>query len=449
MNDTGAFSARKAKLLGELAARGGGGIRKRSSSNLFRYQRRSSSRPALDLRDFNHVLRTDARARTLEVEGLATFEAIVDETLPHGLVPLITPELKDITIAGATVGIGIESNGFRHGFVHDGMLEAEVLLADGRVVTCTPANEHADLFDALPNSYGTLGYILRAKMKLMPAAPYVHLETVPCNGIEDFLEKMHAAAGRDDADFIEGMAYDSMRMFVTLTRFSDRVPQIHDILRDNIFYQLIEREQDVYLTTKDYLFRYDPEWFWNIPESWPYRLFRRFAPASMRRSGFYKRYTGLKNRLISALPWRLENLEEPLIQDWELPWDKAAELLRFAMREADLSGKPWIATPIRPIRAPTLYPVTPGELYFNLGCYCQVRKRPDKGDYYYTKILDRKCFDLGGIKMLYSSTFLNEDEFNRIYNGSAYAALKAKYDPTGVLKTLYEKCVLQPQAGER
>ena len=34
----------------------------------------------------------------------------------------------------------------------------------------------------------------------------------------------------------------------------------------------------------------------------------------------------------------------------------------------------WAAVPIRALRQPTLYPVTPGELYFNLGSYCQVRR---------------------------------------------------------------------------
>ncbi len=444
MSDVDAFAARRATLLAGLAAQGGvGGVRKRSSSNLFRYASRTRGRPVLDLRDFNHVLDVDTQGPSLDVEGLATFEAMVDATLPHGLVPLVTPELKDITVAGATVGIGIESNCFRHGFVHDGLLEAEVLLADGRTVTCTPDNEHADLYHALPNSYGTLGYILRARMKLMPAAPYVHLETTHCDGVDDFLGIMHASTFRDDVDFIEGIAYSGKRMFVTLSRFTDDVPRVDDILRENIFYQLIGRKRDVYLATKDYLFRYDPEWFWNLPESWPYRLFRRFAPETMRRSGFYKRYTAFKNRARSALPWRTADLEEPLIQDWEVPWERAAELLRFAMSEANLSGKPWIATPIRPRGTATLYPVAPGQLYFNLGCYCQVRKRPERADFHYTKAIDRKCFDLGGIKMLYSSTFLDEDEFNRIYNGAAYAALKAKYDPQGKLKTLYEKCVMR------
>jgi hypothetical protein len=41
--------------------------------------------------------------------------------------------------------------------------------------------------------------------------------------------------------------------------------------------------------------------------------------------------------------------------------------------------------------------------------------------------------------MLYSSTFLGENEFNTHFNGKEYQALKRKYDPNGRLPTLYEK----------
>ena len=97
---------------------------------------------------------------------------------------------------------------------------------------------------------------------------------------------------------------------------------------------------------------------------------------------------------------------EPLIQDWEVPWEHAEELIRFSVAEVKLDGKPWAAVPIKTPRQPTIYPIRPNELYFNLGCYCQVRRPEGKEPYYYTKIMDRKCFDLGGIKMLYSSSFL-------------------------------------------
>jgi len=437
------FSDRRSRLAAALAARAGPlRIKKRATTNLFRYAMRPGPRGDIDLGGFNHVLDLDRAARTLDVEGLATYEAIVDRTLGHGLAPLITPELKHITIGGATVGIGIESNGFRHGFVHDGLLEAEVLLADGRIVVCTPDNEHADLFRALPNSYGTLGYILRAKIRLMPASACVHLTTRAYTDLGDFFDAMLAATERVDVDFIESLIFARDRLYLTLSRFVEPTPATVDIVRENIFYQLLARKGEIVLTTQDYLFRYDPDWFWNVPETAPYRLFRRFAPASMRNSGFYKRYTVLKHRLLGALPRRPQD-EEPLIQDWEVPWERAEEFLRHALDNADLGGKPWIATPIRAFSSPTLYPVRPGVLYFNLGCYCYVKKRPGGGDYFHTRLLDRKCFELGGIKMLYSSTFLEEPEFDRIYNGAGYRAIKEKYDPGGALGTLYQKCVLR------
>jgi hypothetical protein len=53
--------------------------------------------------------------------------------------------------------------------------------------------------------------------------------------------------------------------------------------------------------------------------------------------------------------------------------------------------------------------------------------------------MDDKCFELDGVKMLYSSTFLDERAFNARFNGAAYAKLKAKYDPNGHAQTLFEK----------
>ena len=58
--------------------------------------------------------------------------------------------------------------------------------------------------------------------------------------------------------------------------------------------------------------------------------------------------------------------------------------------------------------------------------------------------MDKKCFELGGIKMLYSSSFLTEPEFDALYNGEAYRALKWKYDAAGNAQTLYRKVAIAP-----
>jgi FAD/FMN-containing dehydrogenase len=435
-----AFAAKRDQL--KLAPQTGKiRLKKRTISNLFRYAPRERRAPGLSLSDFNNVIAIDVENKTLNVEGLATYERVVDFTLARGLLPLVVPELKHITVGGATVGIGIESTGFRRGFVHDGLIEAEVLLPDGGIVLCNGSDSHTDLFHALPNSYGTLGYILRAKIRLLSAKRYVHIKTSAYSRLDDYLQAMQLATEDADNDFVEGLFFATGQYYLMVSRFTDDVPQIHDILRKDVFYKLVQRTPDVYLTTKDYIFRYDPEWFWNIPESKPYQIFRKYAPRRLRNSAFYTRYCEWERAWERFLPWQRKNDREPLIQDWEVPWENAGELVKYAVENVDLGGKPWVAVPIKTPVSPTLYPIRANQLYFNLGCYCQVKKVAGKGDYHYTKIMDRKCFELGGIKMLYSSSFLSREEFERLYNGAAYARLKARYDPQSKAYTLFEKTV--------
>ena len=106
---------------------------------------------------------------------MTTYEDLVDATLPHGLMPLVVPQLKTITLGGAVAGLGIESTSFRHGLPHESVRRMEILTGAGEVVTATPDGEHADLFRGFPNSYGTLGYALRLVIDLQPVAPYVRL----------------------------------------------------------------------------------------------------------------------------------------------------------------------------------------------------------------------------------------------------------------------------------
>lgn len=413
-------------------------LHKATASNLFRYRPRVTTGRRLSLADFNHVIDIDTERRQLELEGLATYETIVGHCLPHGLLPGVTPELKHITVGGATVGIGIESTCFRHGFVHDGLLEADVLLPGGEVLTCTATNEHADLFHALPNSYGTLGYVLRARIELHPALPFVQMEIRRYQNSGAFLQAMREATGQPEVDFIEGLFFGDGRHFLMLGRFREAAPATDDILRRHIFYRLVQEREAITLSTRDYIFRYDPEWFWNIPDTLPFRLFRRWAPRRFRNSGFYSRHAARKQqRGPAGRPAR-----EPLIQDWQVPWAAAPELCDFALAQVDLGTRPWAAVPIRTPRQPTLYPISPGELWFNLGSYCQVEPAPGRAPFHYTRMLDRRCFDLGGIKMLYSSTFLDEEEFDARYNGAAYRRLKARYDPDGEAPTLFQKVSL-------
>ena len=145
------------------------------TSNLFR-ARTVSRAPGLDVSGLGGVISLDVAgdgSATADVQGVCTYEDLVDVTLPRGFIPYVVPQLRSITLGGAVTGLGIESTSFRNGLPHESVLEMDVLTGDGEVVTTTPGE---DLFEAFPNSYGSLGYATRLRIRLdkVPA-------TSPCD----------------------------------------------------------------------------------------------------------------------------------------------------------------------------------------------------------------------------------------------------------------------------
>src|SRR4051794_1519752 len=70
------------------------------TSNLFRTRRRASG-VRLGVEGLDRVLDVAPAARTADVGGMTTYERLLDATLPHGLMPLVVPQLKTITLGGA------------------------------------------------------------------------------------------------------------------------------------------------------------------------------------------------------------------------------------------------------------------------------------------------------------------------------------------------------------
>jgi len=233
--------------------------------------------------------------------------------------------------------------------------------------------------------------------------------------------------------------YSKNDLYLTTVRQSKSPTNLISIYGDTVFYKEISKPGQISLTTHDYMFRYDPEWFWNVPRNKFFNIFRKVAPTSTRNSGFYTKYGQHIAGLFSTK--KVTEQMEQLIQDWEVPWKYADSLLNFVLKTVDLLDLPILMTPIKVPKVATLYPMKKNQLYLNLGSYSFIKKRTNQPDYYNTKQIDKFCFAHEGIKMLYSTTFLSESEFNRIYNGDAYKKLKKKYDPLSLLPSLFEKAV--------
>ncbi|MDH5513014.1 MAG: FAD-binding oxidoreductase, partial [Gammaproteobacteria bacterium] len=189
------------RLRDTLLSAPGGNIRLgKSTSNLFR-DRPVAASHRLDVRDFNEVLHVDPESGQVVVEGMTPYVKLVSECLKYNVMPAVVPQLKSITIGGATAGCGIESSSFRYGLVHETVQEMEILLGDGSIVTCAPENEYRDLFYGFPNSYGTLGYCLSLRAKTVPVKPYVKLSHIRHKDPADFFSDLEQKCGRHEVDF--------------------------------------------------------------------------------------------------------------------------------------------------------------------------------------------------------------------------------------------------------
>jgi FAD/FMN-containing dehydrogenase len=442
-----AYEEKKQRLMQCLRAHRGEGVRLgKTTSNLFRDRREVPAR-RLDVRDFNNVLRVDAAAGYVEVEGMTPYVKLVAECLKHGVMPAVVPQLKSITIGGATVGCGIESSSFRYGLVHETVQEMEILLGDGSTVVCTPQNAHRDLFYGFPNSYGTLGYALKLKAKVVPVKPYVRLVHRRYTDPQVYFAELAQVCDRPDVDFVDGVVFGRDELILTLGQFVDIAPYTSDYTYEHIYYKSLRRRSEDYLTTEDYLWRWDTDWFWcskNVFAQNP--IIRRLYGRSRLNSVTYTRIMRWNSRwkLTHYLYRALGIHTESVIQDVEVPVERAPEFLAF-YHDVIRFLPVWIC----PTRAYDrnarfdLYRLDPDKLYVNFGFWDVIRGRRQLPPGYYNRQIEEKVMAFGGMKSLYSDSYFTPEQFWRLYNKPAYDRLKAKYDPQGVLKDLYRKCVLK------
>ncbi|HYG55819.1 MAG TPA: FAD-binding oxidoreductase [Burkholderiales bacterium] len=398
----------------------------------------------MDVRNFNEVL--GFGDGYVETEGMITYEDLVAACLPRGVMPAVVPQLKTITLGGALAGVGIESSSHRHGLVHDTVLEFDVLLGDGRVVTCTPANEHADLFFGFPNSYGTLGYALRVKAQTIPVRPYVRLEHKGFTDKELFFAELGRVLREGRSDFVDGTVFGERKMFLTLGTFTDTAPYTSDYTFEKIYYRSIAERPEDYLTIHDYLWRWDTDWFWCSKNVFAQNWFARRFLFGERRLGS-KTYTKImrwNSRVgVTKKVERILGLHsESVIQDVDIPLARAAEFLDFYARNIALWPQ-WVC-PIgaSQSRSFTLYPMR-SDWYVNFGFWDVKRTKDAHPPGHFNRLIENKVVELGGIKSLYSDSFFPQEEFERLYGGDKYQELKRKYDPACAFPGLYEKCVLR------
>jgi len=383
----------------------------------------------VDLTDFDEIIEIDTERRICIAEPGVPFCKVVDQTLPMGLVPIVVPELKTITIGGAVAGCSIESMSFVYGGFHDTCLEYEIITAQGDVLTCTPDNEHQLIFQMMHGSFGTVGILSKLVFRLIPAKPYVHLRHEHHASIDSYLDSIWSHFEKRDVEFMDGIIHSPTQLSLCVGDFVDEAPYTNRYDWLKVYYQSTASRQEDYLKTPHYFYRYD-QGVTNVhPKSFLGRL-------------LLGKFLGSSEILRIAEKFRhlLLNDDRPDVTvDTFLPFSRLKEFLLWYAE--DFGHFPLWVVPYRRVHdyewlSDGFWKGMKGDpLLVDIAIYGMKQR----GETNYYRLREEKLQQLNGCKTLISYNYYPEDEFWNIFHKRNFESVKQITDPHNIFRDLYQK----------
>lgn len=388
----------------------------------------------LDISTFNEIIEIDPDKKICVAEPGVTFEKVVASTIEYGLVPLVVPELRTITVGGAVAGCSLESMSFRFGGFHDSCLEYEVVTAKGDILTCTPENENSLIFQMMNGTFGTLGIITLLKFRLISAKPFVKVTYKKCGSIDEYAEAIWTHYVEQDFDFMDGIIHSPREYVLSTGNFVDDAPYTHRYNWMRIYYLSTAKRKEDYLKTQDYFYRYDKGVTNVHPKSLPGRLFF----GRLINSG---RTLKIAHAFVKFIPSFLI----PVTVDTFIPFSRIGQFMEWYAKEIDYF--PLWCVPYKVVNrykwlSDGFLDRLEDELFLDIAIYGMRRKNSE----YWHRIIEGELMEIGGIKTLISTNLYSEEEFWHIWNKKNYDMVKLRTDPGNIFGGLYEKMCLPPKA---
>jgi FAD/FMN-containing dehydrogenase len=382
----------------------------------------------IDISDLDAILHVDPVLRICVAEAGVTFVDLVAATLRHGLVPIVVPELKTITIGGAVSGCSIESMSYRYGGFHDTCLEYEVVTAQGDVLVCTPGNEHALVFHMMHGSFGTLGILTRLTFRLVPAKSLVKVDYETYDTLEGFRAAIWRRFEAQDVDFMDGIIHSPAKYVLCVANFVDTAPYTSRYDWVTAYWETTAKRREDYFTTEDYFFRYDRGVTSVIPRSKVARFFVGKVLSSSQVLRIAEKLRGLV----------LDDERPRITLDVFVPFSRVPAFLAWYADE--FKHYPLWCVPYRRVHdypwiADSFYADLDDALFLDLAIY-GMEQPPGRN---YHAVMEDKLRELGGIKTLIAHNYYSAETFWTIWNKPNYDKVKTITDPRNRFRDLYTK----------
>ncbi len=424
-----------------------------------------SASQTVNMSDLRNILEVDEARGVVRVEPFVTVGDAAAYLAERGLQLEATIEMKDATLGGLVMALGMTTHSHVCGLVHDTVAAYEIVTANGELLRVTADNEHSDLFRALPWSHGTLGLLVALEMRVIPAPSHVRLVYRPFYSLEAYAaEYERLAKAENPPHFIEVLIFGKNRAVLLEGHLATKAEVGRGVLPVNavdkptkpLFYKHVEsmlelgegQRREELVPVLDYLMRHDRSMCMCLAqilptanEAWFRYTMGWMLPPNM---------TFLKGTRPDQE--RENTIRKQVWQEFAFPAERFAELLTRVHEELEIY--PLLAYPCKVIdhggmvRAPGNH----GQPYdgraetrtfLDLGIY-GIPRRIKEGEQRFDTVtrvrsLEKRVRELGGFLHTYCDVFSTEAEFEAMFDHTLWREMREKYDADGAFPTIYEK----------
>uniref|UniRef100_A0A8C1AEK7 Delta(24)-sterol reductase n=1 Tax=Cyprinus carpio carpio TaxID=630221 RepID=A0A8C1AEK7_CYPCA len=352
------------------------------------------------------ILEVDTKRQVVRVEPLANMGQVTALLNSIGWTLPVLPELDDLTVGGLVMGTGIESSSHIYGLFQHICVAFELVLADGSLVRCTE-KENSDLFYAVPWSCGTLGFLVAAEIRIIPARKWVKLCYEPVRGLDAICKKFAEESANKENQFVEGLQYsrdEAVIMTGTMTDHAEPDKVIMNICNANLI--------DIIPFGNNPLFRY--VFGWMVPPK--ISLLKLTQGETIRK--LYEQHH--------------------VVQDMLVPMKHIkSAILRF---HEDIHVYPlWLCPFVLPNQPGMVHPKgDEDELYVDIGAYGEPKVKHFEARSS-TRQLEKFVRDVHGFQMLYADVYMERQEFWEMFDGTLYHKLRKQLNCEDAFPEVYDK----------